>query len=80
MIAAHPALALGQRYVELTAPDRDQGQFTVLRLERDALGLPRVTFRYADNRDVTAYVEQIEAALATGLIVPLMEPVLAAAS
>ncbi len=80
MIAAHPALSLGQRYAEMTASGREQVQFTVLRFDRDALGLPRVTFRYADNRDVTAYVEQIEVALAVGLIVPLREPELAAAS
>lgn len=80
MFAVHPALALGQRYAEMTASGPGQVEFTVLRLDKDALGLPRVTFRYADNRDVTAYADQIETALAVGLIVPLTEPALAAAS
>ncbi len=80
MLALRPTLALGQRYAEVTGSGRNQVEFTVLRLDKDALDLPRVTFRYADNRDVTAYAEQIEVALAVGLIVPLTEPALAAAS
>ena len=80
MIAVQSALALGQRYAEVTSSGRARVEFTVLRLDTDALGLPRVTFRYADNRDVTTYADQIETALAVGLIVPLREPELAAAS
>ncbi len=80
MISALPALSLGQRYAEMTTSGEYDLQLTVLRLDKDALGLPRVTFRRSDNRELTAYVEQIEVALSSGLIVPLREPELAAAS
>ena len=69
---ARLVLAPGQRYVQPGAPTwRVDLQFTVARLDRDALGLPRVTFRSPDGQEFTVYTEQIEAALAEGQIVPV---------
>lgn len=64
-------LAPGQRFVQ-PAGDRRLGQpITIARLDRDAHGLPRVTFRAADGRELTAYAAQIEAAIAEGILAPL---------
>ncbi len=74
-IDSHPLLAPGQRYIQPGTPTwRIDLQFTVARLDRDALGLPQVTFRNSDGQEFTVYTEQIEAALADGQIVPVGAP------
>ena len=66
-------LAPGQRYAQPDAPagwpDR---QVVVSRLDRDPYGIPRVTFRCPDGREVTAYAAQIEAAVAAGDLAPVV--------
>ncbi len=72
---SHIILAPGQRYIQPGAPSwRTDLQFTVARLDQDALGLPQVTFRNSDGQEFTVYTEQIEAALADGQIVPVGMP------
>jgi len=67
-------LALGQRYMQpggalWTHPER---QVTIVRLDRDHYGFPKVTFRGGDGREVTAYAVQIEAAIADGELTPVV--------
>jgi hypothetical protein len=75
-------LAPGQRYAELDAPVwQPDRQITIARLDRDHLGLDRVTFKAGDGREFVAYTEQVEAAVAAGTLVPVVEgrrPLLAA--
>jgi hypothetical protein len=67
-------LALGQRYAQLDAPSwRPDRQLTVARLDRDTYGLDRVTFMSGDGREFIAYTEQVEAAVAAGALVPVVE-------
>jgi hypothetical protein len=67
-------LAPGQRYlqpggVSWRGSDR---QVTIVRLDRDHFGFPRVTFRGIDGREVMAYAVQIEAAIADGELSPVV--------
>lgn len=44
---------------------------TVARLVRDELGMMHVVLRDADNREISAYVEQIELAIELGNLQPV---------
>ncbi len=45
-------------------------EVTVARLVRDQLGLLHVTLRTADGREISAFAEQVEAAVAEGNLRP----------
>jgi hypothetical protein len=67
-------LAPGQRYAQIDAPIwRSDRQITIARLDRDSFGLDRVTFKSGDGREYIAYTEQVEAAVAAGALVPVVE-------
>ena len=67
-------LAPGQRYAQIDAPVwRSDRQITIARLDRDGFGLDRVTFKSGDGREYIAYTEQVEAAVAAGALVPVVE-------
>jgi hypothetical protein len=74
-MAARPTfLAPGQRYAQIDAPVwRSDRQITIARLDRDNLGLDRVTFKSGDGREYVAYTEQVEAAVTAGALVPIIE-------
>lgn len=73
MHAAHTFLAPGQRYIQPGSVDwRADHQVTISRLDRDAFGVSRVTFRAPDGREFTAYAAQIEAAIADGQLTPIV--------
>ena len=73
MNALHTFLAPGQRYAQPGEHGwRLDQQVTVARLDRDNLGLPRVTFRFPDGRELTAYAAQVEAAIADGDLAPVV--------
>lgn len=63
-------LAPGQRYVDPADRAFDQ-QATVIRLEPDPFGATRVIFEFPGGREVTAYVTQVEAAIAGGELAPV---------
>lgn len=67
-------LAPGQRYLQPGNPSRrgSDHQVTIVRLDYDHFGFPRVTFRVADGREVTAYAVQIEAAIEDGALSPVV--------
>lgn len=76
LLATAPApfktyLSPGQRFV---APDLVSAlgshELTVARLVRDRLGLMHVTLRTDDGREISAFVEQVEAAIAEGNLRP----------
>jgi hypothetical protein len=66
-------LSLGQRYAQLAEsavwPDR---QVVVSSLGEDPFGLPVVTFRCQDGREVTTYTAQVELAVAAGELFPVV--------
>jgi hypothetical protein len=75
--AAAPApfttfLSPGQRFVasDLTS-SFGTSEVTIARLVRDRLGLMHVTLRTDDGRAISAFVEQIEAAIAAGNLRPI---------
>jgi hypothetical protein len=77
LLATAPApfktyLSPGQRFV---APDLESSlgshELTVARLVRDRLGLMHVTLRTDDGREISAFVEQVEAAIAEGNLRPV---------
>lgn len=65
-------LSPGQRFVAddlfSSSGSRD---VTVARLERDDLGMMHVVLRDADNREISAFVEQIELAIELGNLQPV---------
>ena len=66
-------LAPGQRYAQPGEHTwRLDQQVTIARLDKDALGVPRVTFLVPDGREVTAYAAQVEAAIADGALTPVV--------
>ena len=83
MIARPTFLAPGQRYVQYDVPAwRADRQLTIAFLGRDLLlGEDRVTFTSGDGQEHVASVEALEAAVAAGSLVPVIEgrrPLLAA--
>lgn len=77
MVAAHPHpqafttfLFPGQRF---RSEDNLVSDLTVARLVRDRLGLMHVTLRSDDGRELSAFVEQVEAAVASGHLTPIQD-------
>ncbi len=77
MVAAYPQsnsfttyLSPGQRF---RSEDQLVADLTVARLVRDRLGLMHVTLRSDDGRELSAFVEQVEAAIAGGQLTPIAE-------
>ena len=64
-------LAPGQRYVHPGDRVLDQ-QVTIVRLEPDHVGTPKVIFLYPGGREVTVYVPQVEEAIAVGQLEPVV--------
>jgi hypothetical protein len=62
-------LTPGQRF---QSSDGLLADLTVARLVTDRLGLLHVTLRADDGHEISAYVEQIEAAIAEGQLTPLV--------
>lgn len=63
-------LSPGQRF---RSEDRLVSDLTVARLVRDRLGLMHVTLRSDDGRELSAFVEQVEAAIAGGHLTPIAD-------
>lgn len=51
--------------------ERAEGELVVSRLVRDPLGLLHVVLRDQASREISAYAEQVEAAIAEGHLAPL---------
>jgi len=64
-------LTLGQRF---QSADHRPADLTVARLVTDRLGLQHVTLRSTDGREISAFVEQVEEAIAEGQLTPLASP------
>ena len=65
-------LAPGQKYWAtdlMTSPGTQE--VTVVRLVRDSLGLLHATLRTDDGREISAFAEQVEAAIAEGMLRPV---------
>jgi len=73
MTASLTFLTPGQRYTQpgVTAWQLDH-QFTISLLDRDPLGIPRVTVRRPDGSELVVYAAQIEAAVADGELLPVV--------
>lgn len=66
-------LAPGQRYTQIDTPTwRADCQVTIARLERDGMGLARVTFHTPSGGELTLYASQVEAAIADGVLAPVV--------
>lgn len=69
----------GQRFRSLDLfAARDDSELIVSRLVRDTLGLQHVVLRDQDGREISAYTEQVEAAIAEGhlALIPTSEAVM----
>lgn len=65
-------LSPGQRFQSSDIlVDRDTAELVVSRLVRDPLGLLHVVLRTPDGREISAYAEQVEAAIAEGHLAPV---------
>ncbi len=64
-------LSPGQRF---QSADVFASELTVARLVTDRLGLLHVTLRSDDGREVSAFAEQVEAAIDEGQLTPVMVP------
>ena len=62
-------LSPGQRF---QSADTLISELTVARLVTDKLGLLHVTLRDADGREISAFAEQIEAAISEGHLTPVL--------
>ena len=62
-------LSPGQRF---HATDTHPEELTVARLVTDRFGLLHVTLRSADGREISAFAEQVEAAIAEGHLTPML--------
>jgi hypothetical protein len=61
-------LSPGQRFHSV---DLLTSELTVARLVTDKLGLLHVTLRSEDGREISAFAEQVEAAIAEGHLMPV---------
>jgi hypothetical protein len=59
----------GQRFCQFDGR-RDEEVVTVVRLDRDPMGLSQVVFQAPGGREICAYAAQIEAAIAAGHLAP----------
>ena len=65
-------LAAGQRYIPVgCSPWRLDQQVTIVLVARGACGLPRVTSRAADGRELAADAARVEAAILAGQLIPV---------
>lgn len=65
-------LSPGQRFQSADVfTGGDNAELVVSRLVRDPLGLLHVVLRAQDGREISAYVEQVEAAIAEGHLAPI---------
>ena len=62
----------GQRFCQFDGR-RDEEVVTVVRLDRDPMGLSRVVFQAPGGREICAYAAQIEAAIIAGHLAPADE-------
>ncbi len=62
-------LSPGQRF---HSADLLTSELTVARLVRDKLGLLHVTLRSEDGHEISAFAEQVEAAIAEGHLLPVV--------
>ncbi len=70
-------LSPGQRFL---SADVLTSELTVARLVTDKLGLLHVTLRAEDGREISAFAEQVEAAITEGHLTPVVTAALMAAS
>ena len=71
-VLARTFLSPGQRFQSSDIlPDHNGAELIVSRLVRDPLGLLHVVLRAADGREISAYAEQVEAAIAEGHLAPV---------
>ncbi len=68
-------LTPGQRF---QSSDQLSADLTVARLVTDKLGLLHVTLRADDGREISAFAEQVEVAIAEGHLSPIVDVVPAA--
>jgi hypothetical protein len=66
-------LSPGQRF---HSADRLTKDLTVARLVTDNLGLLHVTLRADDGREISAFAEQVEVAIAEGHLMPVHDSML----
>ena len=72
MLTPRKFLSPGQRYAQPSCtPWRLDRQVTVVRVDRDAGGAPRVVSRFADGEEFVAPALEVELAIAAGLLVPV---------
>lgn len=64
-------LSPGQVFESEDRTGLGNGSLTVSRLVRDRFGLLHVTLRTSAGREISAFVEQIELAIAEGHLVPV---------
>ena len=70
-------LSPGQRFLASDLiTNQGNGEVTVSRLVQDRLGLLHVTFRTDDGREISAFAEQVEYAIAEGHPQPIGSPVM----
>ncbi len=70
-------LSPGQRFVASDLiTNRGTGELTVARLVHDRYGFLHVTLRADDGREISAFAEQVEVAIAEGHLSPIGSPVL----
>ncbi len=74
-MARRTYLTAGQRFTDPDAsPWRLDQQVTIMRVDSDAEGSPRVLSRFADGMEVVVPAAQVEAIVAAGLLVPVAGP------
>ena len=64
-------LTPGQKFESAEYSDLGNEPLTVARLVRDRFGLMHVTMRTGSGREISAFVEQVEYAVAEGHLVPV---------
>ena len=70
-------LSPGQRYLASDLmTEHGTGEVTVARLVYDRYGFLHVTLRTDDGREISAFAEQIEVAIADGHLSPIGSPLL----
>lgn len=68
-------LTVGQRFTHPdVSPWRLDGQVTIMRVDADAEGAPRVVSRFSDGMELDVPAAQVEAIVAAGLLVPVAGP------
>ncbi len=70
-------LSPGQRFLASDLiTNQGSGEVTVARLVEDRLGFVHVTLRADDGREISAFAEQVEVAIAEGHLQPIGSPVM----